>query len=330
VRRNSLKIITGIVVSAVLLIRADLSAAFDTREEALRKAFAQAQNTPVPEPADNLEQKYRQILGQAVTEEEEPMPQEVDAFVRFMPASGAKAMSGKVSLINSEAEYSYNMKLFGRLPLALGVITGYTGINNTTAVELPARLTGISFGLETTLPFFNVKDTYFRIGVAPSFYGDSWDMNSSNFRLPSRLFWIYQPDKKLILIAGVAINVDYNEAFFPILGVIYKPNEKLAFNIIPPRPNITYALNDKWTVFAEGGMRADEYEVSEYGIKGTVLEYNDLRGGAGIAYSVNKHIDALLSGGMVFSRYLRYRQDSLGKVSLDNGPYAEFRVEIGM
>jgi hypothetical protein len=280
-------------------------------------------------PEDNLEQQYRQILGQVVTAEEEPMPQEVDTYVRYMPSSGAKAIAGGISLIDSETEYSYETKLFGRLPVALGVITSYTGIDNNTSVDLPSQLTGISFGMETTLPFFNVKDTYFRIGLAPSFYGDRWDINSSNFRLPSRLFWIYQPDPKLVFIAGVAVNVDYSEAFFPILGAIYKPNEKLAFNIIPPRPTITYALDDKWTVFAEAGMKAEEHEVSAYGQKSTVLQYNDMRAGAGISYSVNKHIEASFSAGTVFSRYLRYRQDCYPKVSLENGPYTEFRVEAG-
>jgi hypothetical protein len=329
-RKPGFRIIAGLIILAVLLMRTDLLAAPDMRADAINKAFAQAQDLAADEAMNNPEQKYRQILGQAVTVEQEPMPQEVDAYVRFMPASGAKSMPGGISLVDSEAEYSYNTKLFGQLPLAMGVITSYTGINNTTPVDLPSRLTGISFGFETTFPFFNVKDTYFRVGVAPSFYGDRWNINSSNFRIPSRLFWIYQPDPKLVLIAGVAVSVDYSEAFFPILGAIYKPNERLAFNIIPPRPTITYALDDKWTAFAEAGMKADEYAVSAYGQKSTILQYNDMRAGAGISYSVNKHVDASLSAGMVFSRYLRYRQDCYPKVSLDNGPYTEFRVEIGM
>ncbi|MCX5709982.1 MAG: DUF6268 family outer membrane beta-barrel protein [Candidatus Omnitrophica bacterium] len=318
--------------SFILFTRLDLNAAVLSKEDAVNTALAQArvQDEAAVTPQENPELKYRQTLKEAITEKPEEFKMELDTYSRFIPSTGAKCQSGSVSVFDNEAEYSYDFKAFGKLPVALALATQYIGINNSTAVGLPTRLTGVNFGIETTLPFFNVKNTYFRVGVAPSFYGDNWNITSGNFRLPSRAFWIYQPNEKLTIIGGVAINVDYSEAFSPIVGFIYEPNDKLTFNLIPTRPNITYEITDKLSVLAEAGFSSGEFLVNKDGQKNTKLTYNEYHGGLGLSYDINKNINASLVGGMVMGRSLKYTPDSLGKVSIKNSPYVEFRVKVGM
>ena len=130
-------------------------------------------------------------------------------------------------------------------------------------------------------------------------------------------------------VAGVAVYPDYRDKVLPIVGFIYKPNEKWLFNITPDNPTIAYTLNDKVTLFAEGGIMGDEYEVDKDGRKNVVLEYNAYRGGAGISYAVNKYIEGSVAVGGVFNRRLQYR-DSLGKVNIDSGMYSEFRIDIAL
>ncbi|MCX5711181.1 MAG: DUF6268 family outer membrane beta-barrel protein [Candidatus Omnitrophica bacterium] len=304
------------------------NAAESNKDDAVNKAMAEA-SLEDEATQKNAELLYRQKLEQAVTLDE-GLRQELNTYSRFIPSTGAKCQSGSVSIIDNAAEYSYDFKAFGKLPIALGLDTQYIGVNNTTAVKLPSRLTGISFGMETTVPFFNVKNTYFRVGVAPSFYGDSWNINSGNFRLPSRAFWIYQPNDKLTIVGGVSITIDYSEAFSPIIGVIYKPNDRLSFNLVPTRPNIVYDINNKWSLLAEAGFSSDEFLVTKDGQKNIRLAYNEYHGGLGVSYAFNKDINAALVGGMVMGRSLRYTPDSLGKVSIKNSPYVEFRINMGM
>lgn len=272
---------------------------------------------------------YKQRLGKVIVKEETPAeesPNEIDTLYRFMPKRAAKQLSGTVGITESEIEYSHNFKVFGKLPVQFGLGAGYTSINNTTEVYLPAHLTDIAFDIETTFNFFNVKNTYLRVGITPTFKSDNWRVNNSNCRILPRVFAIYQPNDKLTLIGGIAAFPGYENKFAPIVGIIYKYSDKLLFNLTPKRPTINYALTDKLNVFLEGDFSGGEYQVKKDGYKKAILQYNEIHTGAGVQYSVNDFIDVSLSTGYMFNRYLKYR-DSLGKVDIKSGLYMDCRIE---
>lgn len=250
-----------------------------------------------------------------------------EAKVRFLPSRSVAAMPGKVEIIESSSEYSCDLKAFGKLPLELSLDTQYIGIENTTRIPLPAHLTRLSWGAETTLPFLNFNKTYLRIGVRPSFYTDNWDFDSSGFRIPARSFLIYQPDDKWTYILGVAVYPDFRYEVLPILGFIYKPNDKLSFNIVPDRPNINYALNEKTDLFTEFDASWDEFEVTRNNSENVVLTYKERHLGAGARYKFNKFVQSSISAGGIFGRSLSYR-DNEGKAVIRDGLYTEFRINI--
>lgn len=253
----------------------------------------------------------------------------LDSYVRYMPSRSVDAMSGKIEIIESSAEYSYEFKAFDKLPVKLSIDNNYIGIEDSLdTLELPAHLVSLTTDIETTLPFFHFNKTYLRIGISPSFYGDDWDFKASAFRIPSRYFLIYQPDHQWTFLCGVAVYPEFEYNILPILGFIYKPNDKLVFNIIPERPNITYLLSDRFSLFAEGGSSLNkEFEVTRDNLKNIVLKYREIHLGGGIKFKLNHYIQASVSAGGMFNRYLEYK-DSQGKVNMKNGLYTEFRIEI--
>ncbi len=273
--------------------------------------------------------EYRQELGHVVTIKEDEFLWELDTYARYLPSRGAYAQSGKVAIVDSASELSYDAKLFGELPVEFAIGSRYIGINNTTSVKLPSHLTQVSFGAETTLPFFFDK-TYFTVGLAPTFYTDDWNFNSSSFRIPQRYFLIYQANQKLAFICGVEVIPDFDDPVSPILGFIYQPNDKLTFNITPSKPEITYALNDKLSLLLKGDMSSEEFEVTKDNMKNVILEYNEMHLGGGFRYQVNKNIQSSFSTGYIFNRSLKYRDDDLGKVSIRDGVYTEFRIDISI
>jgi len=287
----------------------------------------QATQEAEDESSPSIEQ-YRQALRKTVVLQEEYFPNAMDSYLRQMPSRGAKAQSGSVSIVEAASEYSYQVKVGGKLPVELALGAEYIGINNSTAVKLPAKLTSNAFGLETTVPFFNIDKTYFTVGVAMLFVSDNWNVRSSSFRIPQRYFLIHQPNEKLTLICGVGVWPDYDEVVWPIVGFIYKPNDRLTLNIIPKGPEISYDLNDKLTIFGQGDMSSAEFEVTKDGRKGVVLEYNEMHLGGGLRYKFNRHIKGSLAAGSIFGRSLKYRDETLGKVAIKNGLYTEFRMEI--
>jgi len=291
--------------------------------------IAKVEDTSVQEPKDsesNLEKVFPMKLQSEITEDVKNFTQEAESYFMFLPSQGARHMDGKLEITKAEAEYSCEVKLFGQLPIQFSLGNQYIGINKTVPVDLPASLMGLSFDVETTLPFF-FKNTYFRMGVTPSYYTDSWSLPASSFRIPSRYFVIYQPDSKWTFIAGLAVYPDYKDEVGPIFGFIYKPNERLSFDIIPTRPTVTYDLNEKISLFAEGSFSSEEFEVTRNNIKGVVLMYDDAYAGAGLKFKINKFIHASLSAGESFGRSIQYR-DKRGKINIKDGPYGQFRVEL--
>lgn len=254
--------------------------------------------------------------------------QKIDSYYRFLPIHSVNAMGGKIEIQEVESEYSYELEAFGKLPVKLSLNTQYIGIEDTVEVELPAHLTGIATDLETTLSFFSLPKTYFRIGLSPSFYTDDWNFAASSFRFPSRYIAIYKPDRRWTFIAGLAIYPDFENEVLPVLGFIYKPNERLTFNIVPKRPNVSYMLNERATLFLEGGSAFNsEFEVTRNNSENLVLRYRQTRAGTGINFKLNKYIQASVSFGAVFNRSLRYR-DGQGKVVIKDSVYTEARLQI--
>lgn len=252
----------------------------------------------------------------------------IDSYVRYLPSRRVDAQSGKIEIVDSGAEYSYELKAFGKLPVKFSLATQYIGIEDTVEVELPSHLTGLITDIETTLPFFNFNQTYLRLGLSPSFYGDDWEFRSSQFRILSRYLFVYQPSVKWTLIGGIAVYQDFENEVLPVLGFIYKPNDRLAFNIIPKGPNISYLVNEKITLFAEGGSSFNrEFELTKGDLDNAVLCYKESRLGAGLKFKLNRFIRSSVSAGAGFNRSLQYR-DNRGKVAIKNGLYAEFRIEV--
>jgi len=260
---------------------------------------------------------------------------EVDSFVRYIPSRSVEAQSGKVEIIESEVNYSYKLKLFDKLPVELTVNPEYVSINNSVAVKLPAHLTGFNANIETTLPLFNLPRTYFHISVIPSFYGDNWTFSRQNFRIPSRWFAIYQPNEKWTFMGGIYV---YPVQRYPVQlvhthpvsllgGFIYKPNDKLNFNLVPTRPNVTYFINDKLGAYVEYSASSGEFEVTKDGRKGVVLKYEEQHAGVGMQYKFNKSSCAYFTVGDMFKRRMQYR-DSLGKVNIKSGLFTEVKMEV--
>jgi len=276
--------------------------------------------------------EFRHRLKEIITvDKEEAMGLAMDSYARFSPARSLKTEDGKISIIDTSTELSYAFKAFDKLPIELTLDTQYIALNDKEGmpVSLPAKLTGMGFGVDATFPFLNIDKTYFRVKLEPIFNSDDWNVNSATFRLPMQSFLIYQPNDKLTLIAGVAVTPGTQRPIFPIAGLIYKPNDRLIFNLIPSRPTISYAFTDQLSGFLEGSMSFGEYRVNRDGFKSAILSYHELHTGLGLKLKVNKYIGASLSVGRMFNRYLEYN-DSMGKVGIKNGYYSEFRMAMDL
>ncbi|MCM8762777.1 MAG: hypothetical protein NC936_03120 [Candidatus Omnitrophica bacterium] len=302
-------------------------ASAQTKEEAMGHAMALA--AAMKKSGIDIGSEYQLIYRMLLPTEpkEKEGVQTIESYGRFMPSCDVEAMPGEVRVIEAFSEYNWQVKAFGKLPLKFSLENKYIGLKNTSPVTLPAHLTGLAAGIEVTLPFFTWEKAYMRIGVKPSFYTDDWSFETSAFRIPTYLYAIYLASDKWSFILGVAVSPDYENEVWPVIGFIYKPSDKLTFNIIPKRPNITYKLNERIGLFIEGGGTTDEFEVGRQEKENVVLLYKEKHAGFGLKYKFNEFFLGSFTMGRVFGRTLKYR-DSEGKINVKSGLYTELRINI--
>ncbi len=251
---------------------------------------------------------------------------EADSYFRYLPSRDRDQAPGEVGLIEAGSEFSYNFKIADKMPVSISVGQDFVGINaKNVSVPLPAHLTQISTDIETYLPT-PYDNWYVGVGVSPSFNSDNWSGSADAFRISERTFLVYRPSDNLTLVGGVALFPGYENNIWPVIGMIYKPNDKLSFNLTPRRPNITYRLNERLAVFLTGGFDSEEYQVKRTNIQEAVLQFSEDRIGTGVEYDINKNIQSFLTVGGAFSRFLEYKDD-IGKVQMKSGVYTEFRLQ---
>lgn len=262
-------------------------------------------------------------------QEEQEEAFNVKVISRYIPESDVNAMSGDIQITDSRLNFSYGKTLQNLLPLTFSFNTRHIDINENLSEELPSHLEGRQFGFGTKFPMpFVDSDVYFvGVDVYPSLYTDDWEWEDSAFRMPFRTYGIYKPHDNFVLVAGVTVRIDYDNEVLPLVGVIYKPNDRLTFNLASDEPKISYQLSDSLTAFAEMDYVLDEYEVTRNSQKGVVLKYRELSTGAGLQYTPNRTLEASLSAGGVLNRRLEYR-DGVGKIEPDAAPYVKARLAV--
>lgn len=277
---------------------------------------------------ESLPVKEGIILVKEDKPEENTGKHEAESHLIFIPSTKSKDENSHIGIIESGFDYSYECKLFDKIPVTFSLSSEYIGIKENSKLNLPSHLTGLSTGIDVVLPFFNLDKTYINLGISPSIYRDDWRFETSSFRLPANTFLIYKPDDKWIFIGGLAFFPEYKDRFFPIAGFVYKPNKKWVFNITTDDPSIAYSPNDRLIIFTQMTLPLGaEFEVKQRNSENAVLIYNDMRVGLGVGYKINKFVSFSIAGGGVFDRYIKYR--NIGrKLSIENGGYAEFSIDV--
>jgi len=319
-------------ISLILIVFIFLSGTFAFY---LPQAGSSETSSPAIEPPDKLTPQYDILpVKEGVILEEENNSNEtlgkheVESCLTFLPSTRAKDGNSHIQIIESEFDYSYEYKLFSKIPVTFSLASEYIDIKENSQFNLPSHLTGLSAGIDVVLPFFNLDKTYINLGVSPSIYRDDWRFKTSSFRMPINTFLIYKPDDKWVFVGGLAFLPDYKDKFFPVAGFVYKPNDKWVFNITTDDPSIAYSPNERLTIFTQMELPLGaEYEVKRGGSENMVLIYNDMRLGCGITYKINKFISVSLAGGGVFDRYIKYKKVE-EKLSIENGGYAEFSIDM--
>jgi len=252
----------------------------------------------------------------------------VKAGSRYLMNSDVSNMDGEIEVTESKFSLKHKDKISGQLPFDINLNVKHIDINEDLAVDLPSHLEYRSIGVSTKFPAPCVDSDEFFVGVDVDMRmnTDDWDWETSAVRIPFRAYLIYKPEEKFVFVCGVAVRPDYDATVLPIVGMIYKPDDRWSFNFASSEPSVTYKVDDKLTAVMEFDYALDEYEVSRGLDRGVVLKYRQASTGFGLQYEMAEDVTGLFSVGGVFGRRLEYEDDN-GKVEPDAAVYLKAKLE---
>ena len=245
---------------------------------------------------------------------------------------------GKADTFQNEFEYGHRFLIGGNWYLHAGLDYSRFDIGRTAA-PLPVHLQSASAVIG--IDYMHGQDIGAFIQFRPGFYTEE-KLGLRSFDVPITLarFWTVQPDKLYILTGATGSFLRRNLPVYPIVGLVWVPNEHLRLMGVPPEPKLIYSVNkqlDLWIggEFAGGWFRTDPHP--EYLLRGpkvakvneAVLEFDDYRAGVGATYSPTDKIDIDLRVGSSALRKFKYA--NVGETyRTDPAPYVglEFRAKF--
>jgi hypothetical protein len=261
-------------------------------------------------------------------EREKPRVQaSVSSF--YIPVRSLKGETGKISVAGSQAEVALNTKVLEELPVTFALGVNHYALDDSSATGLPAQLTGMHASAQATAPFFALQNAYLRVKVAALCNTDDWQLHSSAMRFPVQAYAIFTPDDRWVYILGFGVYPDhyFGSEVVPFAGFKYKPNDRLTVSLLPPRPEVSYAMTRSWETFLNADFTRGEFEVTRNGQKGVPLRYSQSAAGGGIRLKASSFARVSLSGGYAWNRSFKYGDD-LGKAKPKSGVYVQVSGEF--
>jgi Domain of unknown function (DUF6268) len=257
---------------------------------------------------------------------------ELDAESSFFGTGSANEGSknvGDITEISSSAKFVLSAQVRDTALLRLGV--AWLGYFFRPETKAPIPDTLQADNLEVGADIQVSPAILARIEANPGIYSNVRGITGRDFNVPFEIAASYFVSADLILLAGIYVDVNADDPVFPIIGVHWKLSDKWVIEGMPPRPQIQYNLTDKITLFAGADLREETFVVdNRFGtsrgmpqFNNAILEYNEIRAGAGLTWKVYKNITLDIEGGCTPYRRFDYVHvaDGIKVKSEDLVPY---------
>ncbi|MBV9273030.1 MAG: hypothetical protein JO333_03990 [Verrucomicrobia bacterium] len=173
-----------------------------------------------------------------------------------------------------------------------------------------------------------------RIEAHPGIYGSFNEVTGRDFNVPIRIGASYFQSTNLIYIAGLSIDVNSDWPVIPAIGVYWKVSDHWVINGVAPRPQLQYIISDKLTLFAGPDLQTATFRVdNEFGtsrgipkLNHAILDFWEIRGGAGFTWALTKGIKLDLEGGVVPYRQFDFNRADFNMSSTSWSPYIRLGI----
>jgi hypothetical protein len=173
-----------------------------------------------------------------------------------------------------------------------------------------------------------------RIEAHPGIYGSFNTVTGRDFNVPIRIGASYVESSNLIFIAGLSIDINSDWPAIPAVGVYWKVSDQWVINGVAPRPQLQYIVSDKLTLFVGADLQTETFRVdNEFGtsrgipkLNHAILDFWEIRGGAGFTWAITDAIKLDLEGGVVPYRQFDFNRADFNMSSSSWSPYISLRL----
>jgi hypothetical protein len=257
---------------------------------------------------------------------------DLDAETSFFGRGEAKSGStnfGNITEISSSASFVLSAQIRDTALLRLGVEWQRYSFDPEERAPVPDSIQGLDLAIGADLQVSPAM--LLRIEAHPGIYSEFHNFSWQDFNVPFEVVGTYFVSSDLIFIGGVYVDVDSDTPVFPIVGVHWKVSDKWVVQGVAPRPQLQYLLSDSVTLFAGADLREGTFRMDDQFGQGrgmpqlndAILDYFEIRAGAGLTWKVTKNVNFDLEGGCTPYRRFEYPRvnDGFKVKSEDLVPY---------
>lgn len=201
------------------------------------------------------------------------------------------------------------------------------GLPSKASIPNTLQSTSLVLGFD-----FQLGDSWIgRVEAEPGFYGDFQEPDWDHFNTPFILGVSYIQSASLQWVAGVSVNVWRRYPVIPAVGVRWDVGHGWTVNAVLPTPRLEYEWSKPLTLYFGAEMKQLAYRVSDdFGdqhgrpkLNDAVMEYYQLRVGAGFTWKATSAVSLELEGGYLPYREFNYHRAEFGLRTKEGAAYGQ-------
>lgn len=270
---------------------------------------------------DSPSESARELMQPAPVQARPPWEAAIDGV--WSPKSDSSDAGGSVGISEVKAKLSRSFRVTTRLSLTPDLTYSRFEVSAPLAARLPETLHTASIGLRAD--YLASRKLSYSALFAPGFAGDFRQIGTDDLRVRFGFTARYNSSERLTLLAGLIYQQgNHSLPVLPILGALYRPDERWTISLTAPRLGVSYAPHPALKTYLGAEMFGGEYQLHEARLGAQVVRYRDFRALGGAEFTVFSHLKGDVAAGYAFAREFVFYDvfdASRRDIDVDAGPF---------
>ena len=246
----------------------------------------------------------------------------------YLATSNLRGSAADASVSDMRLRLTRSFRLDAATTLSIGGGYGIKHIDASSAANLPQDLHALT--LETGLNYRINPHAFVSARIFPGFYSDVKEFGVKEIRMLLVVLGNYRFNNAINLVGGFLYRFGYHASpFLPVIGLSYQPVPEWRFDLVMPRPGVTYAPSQQLKLFLAGDFAGDEYQIHDATVAAGAIKYRDLKVMGGVDYLPKPGITCSAAVGYAFDRSFEFYDSARSNLRIDDVPFFKLSLEIG-